>query len=357
FQTVNGWLSKCDSKHKQCQMLNPPKLPTRVIDVSIDESQENVRLVAKDSAARYAALTYCWGKSNFTVTTDTIEECMKRLPIAKMPRIIQDGIICTRRIGIQYLWVDSLCILQDSETDKAYELSRMADYYHKAYLTISAALSCDSNDGFLYEREAASAVPQWPILYLPIRNPITSRGWTLQEHLLSPRLLIYGTLDVYWSCSTTTLRKDSEFDRFHCNDDGTSVKALGNFKMWKEIVEEFSCMALTNPHDRLPALSALAMKFNQGTEDIYMAGIWSRWLVRSLAWTSTEPEKSIRQDWVAPCWSWASLDGRVEFLIGSATHRDDSITELVEVIECSTIPNFDSTRYGEVRTSKLIVRG
>jgi hypothetical protein len=398
FEKVNGWLNECDSKHEQCRIPEPPKLPTRVIDVSIDESQENVRLVAKNSAARYAALSYCWGKSNYTVTTDTVEECMKRLPIAKLPRTVQDAIRCARRIGIQYLWVDALCILQDSTTDKAHELSHMADYYYNASLTISAALSSDSSGGFLYERETASAVSQWPILYLPIpchngeigtvglvqwtktkfQDPITSRGWTLQEHLLSPKLLVYGTLDVYWSCSTTVRREYGEYDYSGRHDlagsrfsegilytmqhmlrrynQGESVKELCTFKLWKEIVEEYSGRGLTNPNDRLPALSALAATLNQDVEDVYMAGIWSRWLVRSLAWTSAEPEQAIREDWVAPCWSWASLKGRIEFLTNKYSDPED-ITELIEVLEHSTTPKFDTTRYGEIQTSKLVVRG
>jgi hypothetical protein len=399
---VKGWIDECDRSHENCRKLGTSKLPTRVIDVSLDGNDANVCLiVGEEKKVPYAALSYCWGKSNFATTTETLGQYAARLPVSQLPRTIQDAIFCTRGLGIRYLWVDALCILQDSETDKARELSTMSETYQNAYITISAARSSDSKDGFLKEREFASAVRGWPIPYLPfrcqggeigtvgllqlsstkLRDPISTRGWTLQEHMLSPRLLIYGTLEVYWSCFTKTLPEQETGDYRYTPDDSASRYARGlllgahrelhgsipesdNDKKhpldrWWEIVEEYSCRALTYPHDKLPALSAIAATFNDSS-DKYIAGLWSRWLLQLLAWRSTTPYDAVRLAGVAPSWSWASLAGEVEFLLGSYKLHlggEKTYTDLVDVVECTTMPKFDFAPYGEITNSRLIMRG
>lgn len=392
FRTVKGWVNECDSNHENCPKIGSSKLPTRVIDVSLDGHEGNVCLVNQEKEVRYAALSYCWGKSNFLTTTKTLEQHMAQLPVSQLPRTIQDAIFCTRRLGIRYLWVDSLCILQDSAMDKARELSTMSETYQNAYITISAALSSDANDGFLQEREFSSAIQGWPVPFLPfrcqdgeigtvgllqfsstnIRDPVSTRGWTFQEHMLSPRLLIYGTLEVYWSCFTQTLPElDESWEKqgasasrhargllLHARrvlrgpDPESEDDEKYRVERWEELVEEYSCRALTYPRDKLPAFSAIAATFNNSS-DKYIAGLWSRWFFRLLIWKSKSPEDAVRLAGVAPTWSWASLAGEVEFLF----HPTVPYEELVEVIECTTTLKFDFAPYGEIVNSRLIVRG
>jgi hypothetical protein len=217
YDQTRRWLQYCYSHHEHCATSKTPFLPTRVIDVgTLDGVPKLVELNGHSS--HYAALSYCWG-GNQSVMADgrNIKEFFTQLPVSKLHPTLKDAISTTRELGLQFLWIDSLCIIQDSKDDKIRELSRMHEVYANAYVTIVAANAKDCNEGFLQPRiqlpddpatvnfEAFSLpyclqdgsfdeVTLQPYQsFRPSLEPVNVRAWTLQENLLSPRLLIYGS--------------------------------------------------------------------------------------------------------------------------------------------------------------------
>jgi hypothetical protein len=157
---------------------------------------------------KYLALSYCWGGPQLVPTQSaTLQENLKTLSMDSLPRTIQDGIILTRCLGFQYLWVDTLCILQDSDTDKDEEIQRIGGAYKNSTITIAAACAANVNEGFLevqhrkFDVQVPFLLSDGSIGKVEIRangpwpypqDPIDLRAWTLQETLLAPTVLSVG---------------------------------------------------------------------------------------------------------------------------------------------------------------------
>jgi len=170
FQVINGWIKNCSECHYDCRDIPPGKLPTRLVDVGpADGSQEPYLFITSEGPqlsspedTRYTALSYCWGTYSetnppFTTTLSTLQERKTGMSMKEIPRTIRDAITITRRLGIQYLWVDSLCILQgpdpESRADWYKEAPRMSDVHGGAFLTIAAAWGQGVHDGIFFARE------------------------------------------------------------------------------------------------------------------------------------------------------------------------------------------------------------
>ena len=343
-----------------------PLLPTRYIYV--DRSPPQLCFAEPRSQGFYVALSHCWGDTQSpTTTTTTLAEHLKQLPMADMPQKFRDAVLITRELGIKYLWIDSLCILQGCKADWQRESSKMGILYSNAFLTISAAASTDSTQGIFRPRSVSSIPPvkidprdsDYTSLYVaqcsentPFekRQPIDSRAWCLQETTLSPRVLVYGTEMLGWLCdSTTDVEHGGSFD--HEEDPCPPLLAPrlrhqirhnplkgagGEFELshyvaekeratvrWPSIVNEFTRRKVTHESDRLPALSGLAKEIQLETGDEYLAGLWKRDLRYDLLWKvevlfSDEDTEWKRPDkYRAPSWSWASIEGPVTLFLKS----------------------------------------
>jgi hypothetical protein len=196
-----------------------PMLPTRYIHVASDPPR--LCIAESHSQGFYVALSHCWGNSQQLVTTTvTLPERLKEITMTSMPQTFRDAVLITRELGIEYLWIDSLCILQDSREDRQKESSKMGAIFGNAFLTISAAGSTDSTQGIFRPRTVPSLPPveiqprdsDFTDLYvaeflenIPFEKPqpIDSRAWCLQEIALSPRVLVYGTQMLGWLCDST----------------------------------------------------------------------------------------------------------------------------------------------------------
>jgi hypothetical protein len=126
-------------------------LPTRVLDVGEPFQHSGVIKLVESGGFqvdRYIALSHCWGKSHRIKTTKTtLEEHKRGIPLCRLPATFQDAIECARRFGVRWLWIDTLCIIQDDETDWVREAAQMGAIYTNAYLTLSAAASTDDSSG------------------------------------------------------------------------------------------------------------------------------------------------------------------------------------------------------------------
>lgn len=170
------------------------------------------------------ALSYCWGTGQTLVTTlENSASHMIEIPFQRLPQTIQDAIKITRNLGIRYLWVDALCIIQDSVDGKDFqqESSKMGSIYGNAYLTIAVESSESCADGFLHSRDYGRAAP---LQEIPVRIPngevtgsaficapvldekrfLMRRAWAYQEQRLSRRVLHYRSRGLDMCCMWAT---------------------------------------------------------------------------------------------------------------------------------------------------------
>jgi hypothetical protein len=219
FALLQAWLEWCDNGHGCKRHDNKLKIPTRLLCVA---DQDKLRLVSGRhvGAAKYVALSHCWGKLKpnevppYCTTIGNISDREKGFSITNLPLTFRDAIEVAQGLDIQYLWIDSLCIIQGDGGDWEHEAKRMEDVYTSAYCTIAATSAADSNTGFL-ERKVISE-------YVSIQDDsgrhvyvctdvadfdediesaeLNQRGWVMQERLLSCRTIHFGTKQVYWEC-------------------------------------------------------------------------------------------------------------------------------------------------------------
>lgn len=224
FALLNLLIRKCDETH-DCMAAQEhsgslSKLPTRLIDVG--RANEPVRLVqtSHNSAVKgpYIALSHCWGalskEQRCCTYANNIEQRKACIEYDALPSNFQDAVLITRALGMRYLWIDSLCIVQDDPADWSVEAIRMEDVFSNAYCTVAASSAASSLIGFLRHRRQRDAIklstPEGEPLYLAegvddfradVENSIlSSRGWVLQERALSRRTIYYTSTQVYWEC-------------------------------------------------------------------------------------------------------------------------------------------------------------
>lgn len=227
FQLAKGWLEKCLASHASCSQWSGQSLPTRLLDVGDSVACERIRLVLAEEVpggSSYLTLSYCWGKTKpLVLTTALLATFRTSITISALPRTIQDAVDITRRLGYRFLWIDSLCIIQDSVDDWERQAKRMDTVYLGSTVTIAATASASHEGGCNTKRE--------PLTYLPCRvsgtahsgiyvcrsllsrkviaiqeqfiekAPLNTRAWVLQERILSRRLLHFTENTLYWDCS------------------------------------------------------------------------------------------------------------------------------------------------------------
>ncbi|KAF8852595.1 HET-domain-containing protein [Acephala macrosclerotiorum] len=353
IEFAKSWLDQRVQCHTKCRKDEAPKLPTRVLDVgprqlsnNADTSEpflyESPKVFFHHS--EYVALSYCWGVSGaLTTTTSTLEERKRGIPMHTLPTTIRDAVYITRKLGKKYLWVDSLCIRQDSvgdaDSECVKEVANMDQVYGNAYITLVAAGSDHCNGGILGNRIAM--LYYWNGTFFPAmpcpgyrrekqEEPIYRRGWTLQERLLSCRILSFGRDEIWGECKgerevvTEFGLGDSKFKLITdwYADIFAPSNSLNSIRDWYAIVKDYTSRYLTREEDKLPALSGIAKAFQISTKGTYLAGVWKQDLQQGLLWVTDYETRSILVQRVrpsrpatyrAPSWSWASIDGNVRF--------------------------------------------
>lgn len=158
---MHEWISTCvdskSSEHVGCSKSKENPAPLRLLEVM---DGDTVRLVETEGKTlTYAILSYCWGGSQALEDVKTrqkdIATRMTGFPLCSIPQTLQDSIIVARRLKIPYIWIDSMCIVQDSDKEWRTESRRMMSYYENSYLTIIPVLCTNADQGFLGPR------PHW----------------------------------------------------------------------------------------------------------------------------------------------------------------------------------------------------
>lgn len=367
------WIHDCIRNHKTCASYQTiisaeSSFPTRVLDVGL-VTEDEIRLTSGSGlSGNYAALSHCWGTSPIIKTTkasfDTLKKCIET---EKLSKVFRDAVSVTRGLGLQYLWIDSLCIIQDDAEDWEAEAANMAQIYSQAFVTIAACAASDGSEGLfpkdldwsLIKLSSTSRThqDQGILIGLPLHKfqslsaaPLSTRAWTLQERVLSTRILHHGFDQVHWECREV-IKSEGNNPPFGSYLDSSQVSSFHNgwltrisrdlmpesvfdtelfgqhghprspHDSWYGMVQEYTQRHLSYGDDKLPALSGLANVYSRRHGVDYVAGLWAQDLWVGLLWYSRNNESLSRpRSYRAPSWSWASVDGPVDFFSINAGH-------------------------------------
>ncbi|ENH68172.1 hypothetical protein FOC1_g10003803 [Fusarium oxysporum f. sp. cubense race 1] len=349
---IRGFLERCTKSHQACGIEGTYDMPTRVIDVGNGNQEDLPRLVVTDQGMKekYLALSYCWGPATdtFTLNHKTIEGMLRGIDERRLVAAHRDTIALARQLGIQYIWIDALCIIQGDKDDWERESKLMAKVYGHATLTITAGRSGDARNSFIANTSKQHApCCEFPlgdgqdgnVLIGPLRSAdygvTETRGWCCQEKRLSRRVVFFGKEQLFFLCRSSGYSEDRSYQ------EGKSIllhtflnTSKGNSQLtrdrllqyWDEIVVDFSRRQLSNPHDIFAALASIAAPISKALQSRYLAGLWECDLVRCLLWRpgyrvssffgpATRPLPTIFASAPvirAPSWSWASIQGGVK---------------------------------------------
>ncbi|KAF5657735.1 hypothetical protein FHETE_10265 [Fusarium heterosporum] len=369
----------------------------RVLEVG-SADDDRVRLVETNNMmpGKYTALSYCWGKeASLRTETENVEDMKAGIAFKDLPSVYRDAVALTRELGVKYIWIDALCIIQDSHSDWERECSMMAETYANAYLTIAAASSASVTDHFL--RPALKPPPHaaqeqrvihsetmqskngpvllkaramWPTGahwkwqdsadQQPHIEPLTKRGWTLQEKVLSTRLLSISAMEMTWTCKEKIACECGSRLNYHRELGQTPLSQISKpeeaFNFWHKVVENYSKRRLTQIADKLPAISAIAAIIQQRIGSQYVAGLWTDNIDLDLLWRRPGLSRvaAANSPYIAPSFSWASIKGEVDYLCfrnGQIPYEKSS-----EVLEVSSVSGPDAP-LGRVSSSRLVIRG
>src|SRR3569833_2006642 len=410
-EVIKSWLAACEG-HGKCSrtlsgqpIVTPTPSPTRCLEVTADPMAVGgmrIRLVETASTTgNYTTLSHRWpappeelhGATTSANLADRLA-CKEALE-SRLPRHFVDACMLTLRLGYEYIWIDAVCIIQGkgdpiAKADWIYEAAQMASYYQNSRLTIAAAYG-DSTTGIFSAETPENSRPLFRLPYRPrpgriapqpsffylvptdcvfnqdyddhvIRSNLLSRGWVIQEWVLSRRILCYTPRNVYFQCmeefphnedGTVLTVKTYEteegggtdfvkhFDKVYSSDlelknIDLSRQGLGIYSTWVGIVEAYCRRNLTRPEtDNLMGLVGIAIEFGRALADqfssteaerrIWVGGMWLSDILRGLLWeqvgyvpalelpTSSPGWHDAGRIAEFPSWSWASRRSTVQW--------------------------------------------
>lgn len=361
-----------------CQQLITPVLPKRVLDVGSANNDPHL-VISSEATGRYLCLSHRWGsdQEQLCTTKESLPHFCETIPFGSFPLLFQQAIEVTRALDVQYLWIDSLCILQDDVEDWERESALMGDIYSNAYATLFAERATNSNDSlfqtdddrgnrshFVQDVEhkdpatgqthsilVASKLATYPssleeafCLVDQSESHLEDRGWVLQEEVLSRRKICFSHTELHWQCNvlsqcecgmrsvmaSNTVSCEHDFVSrlllFH-RSDGTVTKGLSKSlssarrrtmdvnRAWQQLVRAYCLRNLTTEQDRLSALAGVASRLGRSSRD-YLAGIWRQDVEAQLLWHAKPgslERPCHRHSFYAPSWSWAAVTGSIDF--------------------------------------------
>ncbi|KAF2831868.1 HET-domain-containing protein, partial [Ophiobolus disseminans] len=260
----------------------------------------------------YLALSHCWGGAKIIqLTRSSVDTFFQDIPLSSLPPTFIDAIKITNQLGYDYLWIDSLCIIQDSFDDWKQEAAHMGSVYRNSALTIAALGAKGSYDGCYLDR-------QFKVPSLGQPSPLHSRAWAVQERCLSTRTLNFNTNEISWDCIEAQAKEGQSWVPTNAHD---SLKRrfydILNFATdgwrwryhwihdWWEFVEDYTSCDLTFATDRWPAFQGLSTEIQRGRNKTLVHGLWLHRLVDELLWTVKQPAND-QIDMHEPSWSWLS---------------------------------------------------
>lgn len=353
----------CIANHKECKTyLDTTWLPTRLVHIGDESKGQRTRLVLGNDVepgTAYSTLSHCWGNSRFlSLNRANLDELLCEIDEAQLPKSFSDSLAVASRLDIAYIWIDSLCIVQDDEQDWLNEASQMHRVYMNSVCNICATGSTDSTQGLFRSREPDIFKPcdvtiPWlnnggEFRIVDARTwaeevtqaPLNKRAWVAQELLLAPRQLHFGASQILWQCiescaceqypdglpdviairakGVQSARQQLRRSELIDGDADQHNKIRSD---WRVVAEHYMRGKLTYDRDRVMALDGIIQRYASLLGDDFVAGIWRSDALRGLLWSvefcrhgggvpSRRPIKAR-----APSFSWLSIEGDLKMQV------------------------------------------
>ena len=422
LEMIKAWIEHCEDDHSICKtsVRTTARLPTRLLQIEKSGESFKIKLCLSSGlspSTSYATLSHVWGSGSLMRLVNLVNENLLRyqqdIPLAKLPQTFADAIQLTNALGLSYLWIDSLCIIQDSTLDWEVESTTMCDVYRGSTINIAASASVDCNGGLYrqrnpllvtpciidvsYKRKEAGAREGGPYALMCetacdrdpfVDEPLSGRAWAVQERILAPRTVYFTARKIYFACckkmtsdvDPCSLIGYNGFKEDFLNTWTSQRPILAphspNLDLclsnWKRVVQQYTHGQLSYESDKLVAIAGLAKHMQRVllTPNItYLAGLWSFELIDWLMWRVSETLRPLSSKaYRAPSWSWASVEGEVEWRPYRSSNVRAGISKVdiwpdstsnqlygASVVEARTNPTSDP--FGSVHGGYIQIRG
>ncbi|KAM6507111.1 hypothetical protein FALCPG4_018500 [Fusarium falciforme] len=402
--TLNVWLQDCESNHKVCHPA-AKQYPTRMLDVKVDEP---LRIVARNQIQqnkhpiRYATLSHSWGHQvPIQTTTKTKSLFEEFLSEDLLPRTFRDAVNITRSLGIRYLWIDSLCIIQDDPEDWQAEAVQMRDTYLGSTINIAASDALDSTQGcFLEDNDVMDSVTESSLdpsdraaiegpgprvfvyqqqdqqqgqllstmIRFQARTPrklqgsthLSTRGWVLQEELLSHRIVHCMKPEIHWQCRCFYKTQAGEtFEDLELLSDDRNLKLAPSRRkerIWHEWIENYSTRDFTFPADRIAATAGITSQYQQTTGYSPLLGLWRESFAGDLLWLRIGPAKESGMANI-PSWTWLSCNAPIFFDYWTLSMQDLETKQDHVLLSTCNITWTGLAMASSVQSTSLVIKG
>lgn len=402
-------LKDCIDNHARCvPSRSDRRPPSRLLSLGAGK-RPTLQLTedSHDEDVKYAALSYCWGDGvPLTTTKQSLASRKDSIRWDALPSAFQDAVLVAQRLEIHYLWIDSLCIIQDSPQDWQLESACMADIYEGAVVTIAAVCSRSSAEHFLVPRPAncvnfavvgiTGQNSQLELLYARDSIPINedylgslhTRAWAYQEKVLSTRILNYQTHELVWQCKSAKIcecghrsRKvePASVTQDHITQADDAALAADDprggdpYRSWQACVGIYTARVLTYTTDRLPALAGIASVIHSRTGSSYLAGLCEENLLSDIQWAADwwavdwSESKNVANRlhvlcYQGPTYSWASINLPIFYTPPYRPHALAGTSVVGDMVyQASVMESHSQSRgsnyFGEVEDGYVILEG
>jgi hypothetical protein len=388
---IRQWLDHCSSRHSDRCFPKAKHTPHRLVEVGATGNLPRLVLSKQISFhnQRYTTLSHCWGPSlPIRTLLSNVQAYSHSIPLEIIPRTFEDAILITRALDIQFIWIDALCIIQDSAEDWDREAAKMKDIYAGGVLNIAASDSSGSGGGCfpvnnsMVETFRLAQPEKGPELLVRLQpgdtrqytkqTVLSSRGWVLQEQLLSHRIVSCMSDELHWECSenyeteagvrfsSSTPKVRDALRMYQCPN------SLQHDGLWRSWMANYSNREFTFWKDRLPALAGIVEKYQNITEDVPILGLWKRSISEDLLWIrdgsiSAKPDVEIESARL-PSWSWLSCPSSIAFDIWQLTRRVNRLDRNVSTQDHCQLISFSVNWTGvpfisTVKSAYIILHG
>ncbi|KAH6875222.1 heterokaryon incompatibility protein-domain-containing protein [Alternaria rosae] len=360
FDVAKSWLERCTRSHgAACALEAAVGFPTRLVHISRDDPSQLKLCLTQNMKGRYVALSYSWGTGNtYKTTAKSIDRLRSGFRTADLPKTLQHAVAIAHKMDFEWIWIDQLCILQDSVDDWSFESSHMAKVYGNSAFTICADSSSNTEDGIFHDRtvlQSHSFGPNFAMCLQTIctpwrdmvNHPLYHRGWAFQERILSARNLHFLQSQIAWECNTTLYLEEGRgrhsnpdthfpkhmFTKFYhqqedVDPDPTEFEIIKRIGAWNSILQEMAVRQLTKETDKFPSISGLATAVKTPEMGDYMAGVWAHNPFISMAWFPRFPQKQ-PEVYRSPSWSCRWTDHQIVWYYDTWLGSDDKSTDVI----------------------------
>ncbi|CZR49169.1 uncharacterized protein FPRO_12602 [Fusarium proliferatum ET1] len=361
YDLLMAWLQDCDFYHAECHPIDRSsvQVPTRLIDIGLSDGRsskvylrEAVNAVCPERGElRYIALSHPWGNGknhdHFCTTKNNLDGRLSAgIDIKDFPNTFRHAIEVTRALGVPYIWIDSLCIVQGPDGDFDTEAKRMEAVFSSAYCVIAASCANGTSSGFLWERPQREVVrldgylAHDPVYVCEaiddfqhdvIEGSLNKRGWVLQERALAPRTIYFTENQTYWECGQgvrcETLTRLTNSQASYLGDPSFPKLAMrstrgAKIRFYESLYKQYSNLDFTKIYDRPIAIAGLEQRLVSAFKTEGGYGVFNgAFFGRSLLWTRdiqrSDGLKLINfprdQKFRVPTWSWTAYEGPITY--------------------------------------------